>query len=386
VGARQIGKTADACRASLTGTSPSSRPHITGRLGLAFACVSILLMGAATGCSSRSSSAPESGVGSTAGSQPVTSQSRAAPVRGAATNLDYSQVVEDPTSVSCASASFCMAVLESGYTATYDGTTWSRPTRLSSSAGEPDSVSCPSVSFCLAVDARDSSAFLFNGSKWSPAPSINDPVPSTQTGTASISCSSPSFCAAVDNGSNAFTFNGTSWSPAAVIDPGNELSTVSCPSARFCAAVDYGPNVVTFNGTSWSKPSAIDPGSYLQAVSCASAGFCVAIDRKGNALTFNGSTWSAPVNADPNGLSMGEGGISWPVVSCPTSDFCAAVDGNDGNLVTFDGSSWTAPVNIDSKAANSDKGAVLIFLMSVSCRSARFCVAGDSIGDAFVRS
>ena len=161
---------------------------------------------------------------------------------------------------------------------------------------------------------------------------------------------------------------------------------MSCPSASFCAAVDYGPNVVTFNGTSWSKPSAIDPASYLQAVSCASANFCVAIDRKGNALTFNGSTWSAPVNADPNGLSMGEGGISWPVVSCPTNDFCAAVDGNDGNLVTFDGSNWTAPVRIDSKAANSDKGAVLIFLMSVSCRSARFCVAGDSIGDAFVRS
>jgi hypothetical protein len=161
---------------------------------------------------------------------------------------------------------------------------------------------------------------------------------------------------------------------------------VSCPSARFCAAVDYGPNVVTFNGTSWSKPSAIDPGSYLQAVSCASASFCVAIDRKGNAFTFNGSTWSAPVNADPNGLSMGEGGISWPVVSCPTSNFCAAVDGGGGNVVTFDGSSWTAPVTIDSKAANSVSGPVLVFLMSVSCLSAMFCVAGDSIGDAFVRS
>jgi hypothetical protein len=201
---------------------------------------------------------------------------------------------------------------------------------------------------------------------------------------ASVSCSSPSFCAAVDNGSNAFTFNGTSWNSAAVIDPGNELSTVSCPSASFCAAVDYGPNVVTFNGTSWSKPSAVDPGGYLQAVSCASASFCVAIDRKGNALTFDGVTWSAPVNADPNGLSMGEGGISWPVVSCPANDFCAAVDGNDGDLVTFDGSGWSAPVTIDSKAANSDQEPVLIFLMSVSCRSARFCVAGDSIGDAFV--
>jgi hypothetical protein len=107
---------------------------------------------------------------------------------------------------------------------------------------------------------------------------------------------------------------------------------------------------------------------------------------QGNALTFNGRTWSVPVNADPNGLTLGEGGISWPVVSCPTRHFCAAVDGASGNVVTFDGSSWTAPVNIDSEAANSDPGPVLIFLMSVSCRSARFCVAGDTIGDAFVRS
>jgi hypothetical protein len=143
--------------------------------------------------------------------------------------------------------------------------------------------------------------------------------------------------------------------------------------------------VVTFNGASWSKPSAIDPGSYLQAVSCASASFCVAIDRKGNAFTFNGSAWSAPVNSDPNGLTMGEGGISWPVVSCPASDFCAVVDGADGNVITFNGSTWSAPVNIDSKAANSVNGPVLIFLMSVSCRSAMFCVAGDSVGNAFVR-
>jgi len=83
---------------------------------------------------------------------------------------------------------------------------------------------------------------------------------------------------------------------------------------------------------------------------------------------------------------MGEGGVSWPVVSCPTSNFCAAVDGAGGNVVTFDGTSWTTPVNVDSKAANSVSGPVLVFLMSVSCLSARFCVAGDSTGDAFVRS
>jgi hypothetical protein len=363
----------------------AGQSHGTGRLRLAVGCVSVLLIGAATGCDGPSAS-PEPGASSPAVGQSVTAQSSAVPAWGAATKLDHRQGGEDPTSVSCPSARFCMAVLVSGYAARYDGTSWSQPTGLSSPAGEPDSVSCPTVSFCMAVDARDSSTFLFNGSTWSSAAGIGDGVPGSQVGMASVSCSSPVFCAAIDNGSNAFTFNGTSWSPATAIDPGNELSTVSCPSASFCAAVDYGPDVVTFNGTSWGKPSAIDPGGYLQAVSCASASFCTALDRKGNALTFNGSTWSAPVNADPNGLSMGEGGISWPMVSCPVSNFCAAVDGGSGNAVTFNGSTWSAPVNIDSEAAKSVSGPVLIFLMSVSCVSAVFCVAGDSIGSAFVRS
>ena len=49
---------------------------------------------------------------------------------------------------------------------------------------------------------------------------------------------------------------------------------------------------------------------------------------------------------------------SWPVVSCPSSSFCA----------------------IDSKAANSVNGPVLIFLMPVSCHSATFWANGRGLG------
>jgi hypothetical protein len=201
--------------------------------------------------------------------------------------------------------SACVAVLLAGAATGCSGSPAPPRPHTSSPAGqlgEPDSVSCPSASFCMAVDARDSATFVFDGSRWSSAGT----VPGTQTGMASVSC--------------------------------------------------------------------------------ASASFCVALDRKGKAFTFNGSTWSAPVTAAPDGLTMGEGGISWPVVSCPASDFCAAVDGSGGNVVTFDGRTWTVPLTIDSKAAHSRNGPVLIFLMSVSCSSATFCVAGDTIGDVFVRS
>ena len=357
-----------------------------GRLRLVFACMTILLIGAAAGCTGSSPAPPGPGPSSPVGGLPAAARSGAAPGWGAPVNLNDNREVEDPTSVSCPSATFCMAVLGSGYAASYNGTTWSKPARLPSADAQPGSVSCPAASFCMAVDAQDSSAFRFNGSTWSSAPAISDPDSGGLPGMASVSCSSPSFCAAVDNGANAFTFNGTSWSPATAVDPGNQLSTVSCPAASFCAAVDYGPNVVTFNGSTWAAPVSIDPGSHLQAVSCASASFCVAMDRRGKAFTFNGSTWAAPVTALPNGLTMGEGGISWPVVSCPASDFCAAVDGADGNVATFNGSTWAAPVNIDPKAAKSVNESVLIFLMSVSCPSAAFCVAGDTLGDAFART
>src|SRR5215469_3989845 len=96
------------------------------RLRLALACAGVLLIGAAAGCTG-SPPAP--------GGQPATARSSGPPAWGAATHLDHSQASEDVTSVSCPSASFCVAVLGSGYAATYDGATWSQPTRLSSSTG-----------------------------------------------------------------------------------------------------------------------------------------------------------------------------------------------------------------------------------------------------------
>src|SRR5690242_5506514 len=201
-------------RAPSLGTSRSLRPRIGARLRLVLACVSVPLMSALTGCTGSSPGPPQPGGGSPASGHPATAQAATRPSAGsawgAATHLDSGHGSEEPTSVSCPSASFCMAVIASGYESRYDGTRWSQPARLSSPGVEPGSVSCPTASFCMAADAHDPSAFLFNGSTWSPAPRVNDPAQGTLTGLASVSCSSPAFCVAIDNGSNAFTFNGTS--------------------------------------------------------------------------------------------------------------------------------------------------------------------------------
>lgn len=161
------------------------------------------------------------------------------------------------------------------------------------------------------------------------------------------------------------------------------INAVSCPSKKFCAAINYfnqvltyngkkwstpvsvavgGFTAITYNGKKWSAPAVIDSGANgLAAVSCASSAFCVAVDGNGQATVFNGSTWSAPSVVDP--------GYSLSAVSCPTTTFCAAVD-DYGNAVGYNGTTWTAPVRIDIAA-----------LAAISCASSTFCVSVDNDSD-----
>src|SRR5487761_1605192 len=78
-------------RARGRGTAGARRSAATAGLRLAFGCASILLMGAATACGGSAPAPPQPGAW------------------GAATHLDHSRGGEDTTSVSCPSASFCVA-------------------------------------------------------------------------------------------------------------------------------------------------------------------------------------------------------------------------------------------------------------------------------------
>jgi hypothetical protein len=144
------------------------------------------------------------------------------------------------------------------------------------------SVSCPSASFCVAVDNLGY-ALIYNGGSWS-APIDIDGANSL----VSVSCPSASFCLAVDSTNNALTYNGSSWSAPAKIDSSTDrLTSVPCASASFCAAVDNGENWLAYDGGSWSAPREIDTSGYaLHSVSCASASFCAAVDGAGNAYTY----------------------------------------------------------------------------------------------------
>ena len=277
--------------------------------------------------------------------------------------------------ISCPATSFCAATDWTGAYVTFNGKTWSAPRQISSTASQVDSVSCTSATFCMAVDvgsAQGGDIYTYNGSTWTDRGPFGYEL-------TSVSCTSRTFCmvlAALDGSVYALTWNGSamSWPPVlidsgAAVSPQPGVGFVSCASRSFCGAVDVGGNALTFNGKTWSAPDTIDAGTSpgLDAVSCPSATFCTAIDGWGQAFTFSGKAWSGPAGLESDG--------DLQAISCTSSHFCAAVD-LSGNAVTYNGATWSSPSYVDP-AVHASYG-----LTGVACPLASFCAAVDWEGNA----
>ncbi len=124
-------------------------------------------------------------------------------------------------SMSCPAAGFCMATDAEGNAYRYRDHSWSSgsiDTALASNANQsalgmafdvqPTSVSCTSTSFCVAVDALGN-AMTYDGNAWS-SPVKVDPAADLRTGATldSVACASPTFCVAVDSSGNALIATG----------------------------------------------------------------------------------------------------------------------------------------------------------------------------------
>jgi len=274
-------------------------------------------------------------------------------------------------SVSCPTASFCMAVDESGNNALrWNGTSWSRPVTIDPGGFKVEltSVSCASGQFCVAVDTLGR-VLMWNGWRWSSPQAVD----SRGAGLESVSCPSDQFCVAVDGNGNRIQWNGRYWSgPAHIDDTGTGIQSVSCASATFCAAGDWGGEVLTFNGKTWSSPKLVDPtntaettGGGIGSMACPTSTFCVGLDWEGGSVTFNGRTWRRDTTFDPGGAE------SLMEVSCSSASFCMAVDG--GNDLLWNGSKWTSPNSIDVTGDGVE---------DVSCGSATSCMVIDWDGNA----
>lgn len=144
---------------------------------------------------------------------------------------------------------------------------------------------------------------------------------------------------------------------------------ISCASATVCVAVSGNGEVMTRHAGKWTVPHKVDAGGSFNDVSCVSTTFCVAI-AAGNAVTYDGHSWSSAIAMGPR-----DDGYH---LSCASRTFCAAVGANGvagrpGVIATFDGRRWTR-VALASSAAANDR------FLSVSCASARWCVAANLDG------
>jgi hypothetical protein len=271
-------------------------------------------------------------------------------------------------------------------------------------------VSCISSTRCVAVGSatnrtgiQQTLVELWNGTKWSVAPSPNQG--SGVNALYGVSCIGLTKCVAVGTYyANPTTdqtlvesWNGHAWS----ITPspnqgsgGNLLVGVSCTSSTDCvAAGEYGNAsniqqtlVESWNGTAWSITPSPDQGSgsnNLNGVSCTGPTSCVAVgDYSGNPIptlnlveSWNGTAWSITPSPDPAGAVNALFGV-W----CTSSTNCMAVgfskpsvpvlsESVSQNLVeSWNGTAW-------SITPSPDQGSAANNLNGLSCSSSTNCVA-----------
>ncbi len=272
----------------------------------------------------------------------------------AGTQIDYL------LSISCADVTHCVAV---GYSIVslggilspepiienWDGTSWSIAPNPSPPATGLLSVSCASATTCVAVGEESELAVIFgwNGTAWSietGAPLSLDRVSSSTLN--SVSCATATSCeavgSAVASSKNADrglieAWNGSTWTRQT--GPGGQVkfTGISCPSVSACTAVGSqgtgDPAVASWNGSTWSAQRTPTPddviGRSFLNVSCASATSCVlggsVITRNGDpgnlAEIWNGTSWTINRPLNPTILSAN----SITGISCSTSTQCVGV-------------------------------------------------------------
>ncbi|MHB1860583.1 MAG: hypothetical protein ACYCUM_10840 [Solirubrobacteraceae bacterium] len=222
-----------------------------------------------------------------------------------------------PLSLSCASATSCVAVDAEGFalvgsspSSSYDEG-WSK---VEVAHGKDlTGVSCPTSSVCVAVGSEGSaytSSAPASAGSWHAVP-----IPSA-TSLTGVSCApGSSTCVAVSSTGSAYysVDSGASWS-AEDIDAGNHLTAVSCASTSLCVAVDEKGNDLLSTEPAAGRPwtvAQIANGSALNAISCEAGGLCVALDQAGYAIAIASPT-------TPPALAATEIGASSPL----TADSC----------------------------------------------------------------
>jgi hypothetical protein len=129
-------------------------------------------------------------------------------------------------------------------------------------------------------------------------------------------------------------------------------------------AVDVAGNALRFDGHRWHHPVKIDGERELHSVSCPTTNFCIALDANGNALRYADGRWTRKhVFSTPAARYFSVD------VSCATPHFCAAVYAEQ--LAVYRDGRW-------HQASRIVDGSDLFY--AVSCASEKYCVVATDKG------
>ena len=276
------------------------------------------------------------------------------------------------------------------------------------------SISCTSATFCMAVGsatatmATQLAAERWDGAHWHRLP-IAKPSGVTNLGPQAVACPSRTECVAVGSGTKDSRAKGTkgtggttavllaeTWTPAKgwtasqPVQPGgtgyNALNTISCPTTSLCFAAGGAgefaspaaqqlPLVERWNGSTWARVALGTPAGasdpFLSGISCPSAWRCAAVGdylagntTEGLIERLSGGTWTASTAPGSTG-----GGLNG--VSCPAKTACEAVGEAGPALLAerWTGARWVP--SAPAKPANTTTPT----LTGASCASAAHCVA-----------
>jgi hypothetical protein len=307
--------------------------------------------------------------------------------------------------VSCVPSSYCVAVgarTDSAESPPVDvplamignGSRWHEtavPQPKGRAEGRLDSVSCVSASYCVAVGGYGSGgsggplAETWNGRAWTAA-ALPWPAGVPYSGVAAVSCAVARGCVVTFDGASADLLTGTTWTHRAEPMPkrgsAGALWGVSCVRSAYCVlAGDFNRNLhdsplfELWNGRTFAAmktgPYPGPPGAsiFINAVACTSASSCVAVGPS-IAARWNGMAWSFATPAGRRGFQNGL--LS---VSCGSPSSCLAVGAAtqrqvyDAQAMSYDGRSWTV-TNVPALPHGD-----MSQFVGVSCVSRAHCVA-----------
>ncbi len=302
------------------------------------------------------------------------------------------------TSVSCPSASLCVAVDEAGAVVTSTNPTAAEPTWTAASAGAGnafESVSCPSTELCVAAGYGDE---IYSSTDPTGGPGAWHGTPTEDTFPGHVTCASKELCVVVaDDGESLLRSTDPAsttptWKP--LIAP-EDVYGVSCPSAKLCVAVGESDEEVkakefkelddifsttdpTAEAPTWTLAAkGVEESEYeIDGLSCASEDLCVAATYGGNALVSSKpttSSWTKDVL-----VAHGPGEYRFlEDVSCVPGGKVCAITGEAGDVHVSKEPEGGAATWVTTAIDNPDE-----YISGISCVADEQCTAVDYTGHA----